>query len=172
MVRARTILAALLTVALAGPAAAQNRKLIGSYKDWDAFVLVNKGKKSCFMVSVPKDSAPKNVRRGKVYITITHRPAVRVVGEISVVTGYPYKPDSVARAVIDGRRGFEMFTSGDAAWAYDPKQDKTMVAAMKRGGRLVIRGVSRRGTKTTDRYSLAGFTAAYKAISAACKISP
>ena len=33
---------------------------------------------------------------------------------------------------------------------------------------MVVRGVSSRGTQTTDTYSLSGFTAAYRAINTAC----
>ena len=47
--------------------------------------------------------------------------------------------------------------------------DAKLVRAMRRGKKLMIRGVSQRGTKTTDRFSLTGFTAAHKAISKACK---
>ena len=49
------------------------------------------------------------------------------------------------------------------------KDDKDIVAAMKRGSRMIVDGVSSRGTKTKDTYSLTGFTSAYKAISNKCK---
>jgi hypothetical protein len=38
-----------------------------------------------------------------------------------------------------------------------------------KGAAMVVVGTSERGTKTTDTYSLKGFTAAYGAISKACK---
>ena len=41
---------------------------------------------------------------------------------------------------------------------------------MIRGARLVVKGTSSRGTKTTDTYSLKGFSAAFKAIGKACKV--
>jgi len=41
---------------------------------------------------------------------------------------------------------------------------------MRRGGTLVVKGTSSRGTDTTDRYSLMGFTAAHNAISQACGV--
>jgi hypothetical protein len=40
---------------------------------------------------------------------------------------------------------------------------------MKRGEKMIVEGYSARGTKTKDTYSLAGFSNAYKAISAKCK---
>ena len=47
---------------------------------------------------------------------------------------------------------------------------KEMVAAMKRGSRMVVHGVSSRGTNTKDTYSLNGFASAYRAISNKCKV--
>jgi len=41
---------------------------------------------------------------------------------------------------------------------------------MRAGGELVVKGVSTRGTLTTDTYSLKGFTAAWKAINTACDV--
>ncbi len=45
-----------------------------------------------------------------------------------------------------------------------------MVQAMRRGRKMVVRGLSTRGTKTVDTYQLAGFTAAHKAIGKACGV--
>ena len=39
---------------------------------------------------------------------------------------------------------------------------------MKSGNKLVVKGISSRGTKTEDTYSLFGFTAALKLIDRAC----
>ena len=35
---------------------------------------------------------------------------------------------------------------------------------------MTVKGISGRGTKTTDTYSLKGFTAAYRTIGKACKV--
>ena len=48
------------------------------------------------------------------------------------------------------------------------QDDKKLVNAMKRGERMIVDGVSSRGTATKDTYSLKGFMRAYKAISAKC----
>ena len=62
-----------------------------------------------------------------------------------------------------------LFTNGDNAWAPDNATDKKLVETMKRGERMIVEGVSARGTKTKDTYSLSGFSSAYKAISQKCK---
>lgn len=150
--------------------AAETRRHLGSYKSWDAFVYGSGKTRTCHMISVPKSwsASKKNVRRGDVYVMVSHRPEYSIKGEVSTVVGYPLKSGSEARVQVDGRKRFDFFTEGDAAWAYDPKDDRAAVAAMKAGAGMVIIATSQRGTKTTDKYSLSGFTAAYNAITKAC----
>ena len=167
-------LSGLLALWLLAPMAARaadKTDLIGSFRDWDAFTLKKaNGELICYMVSVPKSSkaSRKGVRRGDIYITVTHRPKAKVRDQVNIVVGYPFKEGSEARAVIDGKTRFRLFTQGDGAWLYTQKDDTAMVKAMRRGSTLVVTGTSHRGTRTTDRYSLAGFTAAHNAISKAC----
>ena len=49
------------------------------------------------------------------------------------------------------------------------QEDLKLIAAMKRGERMIVDGKSNRGTTTKDTYSLKGFSSAYQAISAKCK---
>jgi len=150
----------------------QNRNLLGSFRDWDALTTKEAdGSKTCYMISTPKDSTAsrKGARRGDIYVTVTHRPKFGVTGEVSTVMGYPLKVGSDVRVEVDGKSRFNLFTEGTAAWAYDARDDGRITTAMKRGNRLVIRGTSTRGTNTTDTYSLSGFTAAYNAITKACR---
>ncbi len=167
------ILLTALAMSLSLPAsAAPKRDLLGSYRDWDAIKSTESGgKKTCYMISMPKKTAAnrKNVRRGDIYITVSHRPAYGVKNEVNVIVGYPLRDGSTAKLSVDGRKSFEFFTEGSGAWAYDPKDDASAVASMKAGSRLVVYAQSQRGTKTTDTYSLSGFTAAYNAITRACR---
>ena len=136
---------------------------------WGAFEMEENGAKTCYMAAQPGKMAPKNVKRGEVWLLITHRPAKKVRDEISVYTGYPYKKDSKVAVAIDGK-GYSLFTHEETAWARTPGEDGRLVKAMRRGNRMIVRGISRRGTKTTDTYSLRGFIKAHKAISKACKV--
>jgi len=160
-----------MAATLAPVQAADSRRHLGSYRDWDAFVYGTGAKRTCHMISVPKSwsASKKNVRRGEMYMMISHRPEYRIKGEVSAVMGYPLKASSEARLQVDGRTRIDFFTEGDAAWAYDPKDDAKAVAAMKAGSGLVVTASSQRGTRTTDKYSLSGFTAAYNAINKACR---
>ncbi len=164
--------AVVLPISVAAEAQKDSRRHLGSYRDWDAFVYGTGSKRTCHIISVPKSSTAsrKKARRGDIYIMVSHRPEYGVVGEVNAVLGYPIRQGSTAKFTVDGgRKRLEFFTEGTGAWAYDPKDDAAAVAAMKRGSRLEISAVSQRGTKTTDRYSLSGFTAAYNAITKACR---
>lgn len=161
-------LAVLLVIVATGPAAAESKKLLGTYRDWDAFTLsTDAGQTICYVVSLPKDTSPDNVNRGQTYITVTHSPARKAFDEVNVIAGYPYSKNSEVTFNIDGNRN-NLFTEDDAAWAYDASSDKDIVDAMKAGVNLTVTGLSSRGTTTVDKYSLLGFTSAYAAASSAC----
>jgi uncharacterized protein YodC (DUF2158 family) len=61
-----------------------------------------------------------------------------------------------------------MFTDKDSAWIENPSQESDLITAMKGGTRMIVTGKSRRGTLTTDTYSLSGITAALDAMSKEC----
>lgn len=154
------------------PALAEEKiDLIGGYNDWDAFSMRKPdGEKICYMVSRVKSwkASKSGVKRGEVYLIVTHRPKAQIRDQVNIVVGYPFKDNSQVSATIDGKSSFTLFTQGDGAWLFTSKDDADMVRAMRRGNTLIVKGESSRGTKTTDRYSLAGFTAAHNAISRVC----
>ncbi len=147
------------------------RTLLGSFKKWDALISKSGSQRECYMISMPTKSvaSKKGARRGDIYLTITHRPQFAVLGEVNAIAGYPLKPSSEVTITVDKRKKYELFTQGNGAWAYDPKDDKSMIKSMKAGSPTQLFGKSARGTRTTDTYRLSGFTAAYNAITKACK---
>lgn len=149
------------------PALAQIQHL-GEFRDWDAYALQEDSEQICYMLSIPKDMEPKNVRRGEVYFLVTHRPGDNVRNEISIITGYTYEPSSTVSAEIVGGNRYQLFTKDDGAWLRDTADEGRMVNAMRRGERMVVTGLSNRGTRTVDSYSLYGFTAAHNTISERC----
>lgn len=163
------VLGAVLAMALpATMAEAKGREFLGGYRDWDAFLdKTAKGEKSCYAISVPKEAAPKNVKRGEIYIMVTQWPKAKIKNQVSISAGYALKKDSDVILTID-KRSFKLFAQDDRAWAADDKQDAEITAAMKKGSSMSVKGVSARGTETTDTYSLAGFSSALNAITQAC----
>ena len=153
------VLAGAAAVIIAAPAFAQEPTPIGEFTDWGAYKYKNNKGPVCFIVSQPKDSSPKNVNRDPIHFMVTNRPSENVNGQVHLYIGYPFKKDSTVKVSIDGRR-FTLYTSGDGAWSDGASSDRKIVQAMKAGSKMVVEGMSRRGTRTVDRYSLSGVTAA------------
>ncbi|MCP5365238.1 MAG: invasion associated locus B family protein [Hyphomicrobiales bacterium] len=161
--------AVLVTACLSGLSVQAAAGEIGRFGDWTAYEDGSGANKICYMGSSPQKAEGNYTRRGPIFFLISHRPGDKVEGEVALETGYPFKKGSDASAVIDGTTTFNLFTQGESAWNSGADADRKMVAAMKKGRRMVVKGHSQRGTQTTDTYSLNGFTAAYDAISRACK---
>ncbi|MGB0672130.1 MAG: invasion associated locus B family protein [Rhodospirillales bacterium] len=158
----------LASLALASPAGAQSVDPLGKSGDWESFSYQENGKSVCFMASAPQKATGDYTKRGDTYIMVTHRPAEKAMGVVSFEAGYAFKGGSEAQVSV-GSANWKLFVSGSNAFAYDDKADRALVAAMKAGSTLVVKGTSSRGTLTTDTYSLSGFTKAYNTISAKCR---
>lgn len=163
------ILVLVFAAVASAPALAQGIERLGDFGDWSAFQFVENGNKACYMASQPKKAEGDYKKRGDVYAIVTHRPGEKLRDEVSVLAGYSYKEGSVVQVTIGGQ-AFELFTQGDGAWAKEKKADEALVKAMIKGSSLVAKGTSSRGTKTTDTYSLKGFSKAYAAIGKACGV--
>lgn len=174
MVRGMTvngILLALVALLLATPAVAQSPDTsgeeLGVFRDWKAYRFAHDGQRICFIYAEPTSTEPTNVRRGDIYMQVTHRPDTGIEDEVSYTTGYPFREESDAVVRI-GQLRLGLFTQGENAWARTPDEDGRLVRAMIRGAQMEVRGTSARGTETVDTYSLSGFTAAYEEASRAC----
>lgn len=150
-----------------GASAAGDPELLGTFDHWTAFSYSDGGTKICYVASEPTKAEGKYTSRGDIIALVTHNPSDKTFDVVSFVAGYAYKPDSSVLVNIGGKK-FELFTHEDRAWAPDEAMDKALVGEMKRGSRMVVVGTSNRGTRTTDTYSLIGFTKAYQKIAAAC----
>ena len=111
----------------------------------------------CYIGSLPiKSDIPEGKKRGDVYIlvyTINKNPEAVV----QINFGYPYKVEEPVNVKID-KKNYAFYADGDSAWT---NNDNEVVYAMKKGIQLTVFGISSRETKTTDTYTLNGFTAAY-----------
>ena len=160
---------ALWIIAMPVTASAQEPDLIGNYRDWAAYSVGKGGSKMCYAATSPKDMKPKGVRRGDVFFLVTHQPGNDVIGEVSIDTGYPYKKGARITGKI-GKTTYVLFGQEQRAWLEDAEADRKMIKSLKGGTTLIVTGTSTRGTVTTDRYSLIGFSAAYKAATKACNV--
>jgi len=142
---------------------------IGVFKDWTAYSYKEGNNTVCYMASTPVKDEGNYKARGDIYAIVTHRPAEKSYNVVNFVAGYTYKKGEKVIVKIGTTSFNNLFTNGESAWAPDNATDKKLVDTMKRGEKMIVEGISARGTKTKDTYSLAGFTGAYNAISKKCK---
>lgn len=142
-------------------------RLLAKYGDWSAYMFIENGSRVCYMVSQPKAEEGNYTQRGKIYALITNRPAEGTKDVFSYITGYSYKAGSDATITIDGKERV-LFTQDDTAWAPDAQSDRALATAVRNGTKMVVRGVSSRGTKTKDTFSLKGSSKAYARIHEEC----
>lgn len=164
---AASVVVSLSFTAVSAFAANSDPRALGVFKDWQAYTWTESGKKICYMLSRPNKSLPQNVKRGDIYMMITYRPKSKSKEEVSHITGYTYKNKSTVELAV-GDRKFNLATDGDVAWVPEGESDTKLINAMRGGSKMIVKGTSSRGTKTTDSYSLQGFTAAHKQIRKSC----
>jgi len=164
-----TVSAMAVVFAIGAANAAPKPQALGTFKNWVAYSYKSDSGKVCYIVSQPATSSPKGVNRDPVFFLVTHRPGDKVRNEVNTIIGYPFKKGSNSSVTIDNATGFKFFTSGDGAWAGSKDADAKVVRAMKSGANMVVVGYSGRGTKTIDKYSLSGVSAAMKKIDEACR---
>lgn len=154
------------------------------FKDWNLSQyqqsFESKKYQACNLWAIPKKSSGKYTRRGDVLIHITHLKNTDGTKSfeniVSIEMGYPLHDNRKLTFRIDGKKSKTYNLERDGEIGSLPintkKQRDTvdkLISDMKKGNNLYVYGVSTRGTKTTDRISLVGFTKAYDASIAACK---
>lgn len=144
--------------------------LIGQFGTWGAYSATPNGKKVCFALAKPSSSKtnPPNRPRDPAYAFVSTRPAEKVNNEVSVMIGYALKPGSESSVEVGGA-AFSMYTQGDGLWIKNAAEEERMVEAMRKSADLVVKGVSAKGTETTDTFSLKGLAQALDRIAQDCR---
>src|SRR5271156_1330646 len=144
--------------------------LIGQFGTWGAYSATPNGKKVCFALAKPSSSKtnPPNRPRDPAYVFISTRPGEKVVNEVSIMIGYALKPGSESTLEVGGA-AYAMYTQGDGLWIKNAAEEERMVEAMRKSGDAVIKGVSAKGTETTDTFSLKGLSQALDKIGQDCR---
>lgn len=144
--------------------------LIGQFGTWGAYSATPNGKKVCFALAKPSSSKtnPPNRPRDPAYAFVSTRPAEKVNNEVSVMIGYALKPGSESSVEVGGA-AFAMYSQGDGLWIKNAAEEERMVEAMRKSADLVVKGISSKGTETTDTFSLKGLAQALDRISQDCR---
>jgi hypothetical protein len=144
--------------------------LIGQYGTWGAYTATPNGRKVCFALAKPSSSKtnPPNRPRDPAYAFVSTRPAERVFNEVSIMIGYALKPGSESVLEVGGA-SYAMYTQGDGLWIKNAAEEEQMVSAMRKSAEVVVKGVSAKGTETTDVFSLKGLSQALDRLAQDCK---
>ena len=118
----------------------------------------------CYIGSLAINSdIPEGKKRGDVYILV-YRINRNPEAIVQINSGYPYKDGEPVNVRID-EKNYEFYADEDSAWT---NNDNKVIYAMKKGIKLNVHGISQRGTKTIDTYTLNGFTSAYNKLTKDC----
>lgn len=167
----RGALAAAMVLWAGNALAQESTNRVDANTDWSVFEEADP--KQCWAVSSPKETVNTRdgrvvaVRRGDILLFVSYLPSQGVTGQVSFTGGYPFREGSPVTLDISGKT-FELFSSGEMAWARDAAADAEIVAALKQGTDAVLTGLSSRGTTTKDTFSLFGFTASVDEAAARC----
>jgi hypothetical protein len=144
--------------------------LIGQFGTWGAYTAMPNGKKVCFALAKPASSKtnPPNRPRDPAYAFVSTRPAEKVVNEVSIMIGYMLKPGSESSLEVGGA-SYAMYTQGDGLWIKNAAEEERMVDAMRKSADATVKGMSAKGTETTDTFSLKGLSQALDRLAQDCK---
>ena len=144
--------------------------LIGQFGTWGAYTATPNGKKVCFALAKPSSSKtnPPNRPRDPAYAFISTRPAEKVTNEVSIMIGYAVKPGSESTLEVGGA-AYAMYTQGDGLWIKNAAEEERMVEAMRKAADVVVKGVSAKGTETTDTFSMKGLSQALDRLAQDCR---
>src|ERR1700742_4032752 len=158
------------SAAAAAVAGGAEPTLIGQFGTWGAYTAAPNGKKVCFALAKPSASRtnPANRPRDPAYAFVSTRPAEKVVNEVSIMIGYTLKPGSESTLEVGGGT-YAMYTQGDGLWIKNAAEEEKMVEAMRKSPEVVVKGVSAKGTETTDTFSLKGLAQALDRVTQDCR---
>lgn len=144
--------------------------LVGQFGTWGAYTASPGGKKVCFALAKPSSQKtnPPNRPRDPAYAFVSSRPGEKVFNEVSIMIGYSLKPGSEGALEI-GSAKYAMYTQGDGLWIKNAAEEEAMVDALRKGSDVTIKGVSAKGTQTTDVFSLKGLAQALDRIAQDCR---
>ncbi len=165
--------AAALCAGAVAPAAAEPANLLGVFGNWTAYSSGSGSSLTCYAMSKPRASQPKTAKRSAIYLMVSDWPSRKVKGEPQIVYGYQAKEGGTAALGV-GPDKFSFFIRNNgkdgSAWLQQLNDNSRLVSAMVGGVSAVASGVSSKGTKTSDTYSLSGFNDAMAKVHAACNM--
>jgi hypothetical protein len=134
---------------------------LGTFGDWTAATYGTGAKKACYAFTTAQSSAPVIPGRGPALLVVTERKSGH--DEVTLSAGYTYPAKPVVTLDVNGN-DFSFYTQGQTAFT---TSGGPAISAFQQGS-LAKATSSAAGGNVIDNFSLAGFSSAYTAITAAC----
>ena len=152
---------------VATPAVAEQR-LITEVGAWRAIEAVQGDRRYCFVIAVPPQRTPPELKRDPGSFFVSLRPKSKGGGtEASIEFGYPLTP--TGNVISVGDEGFALVPRHETAWLAQESDEPRLLEAMRAGLDLRVAARSARGNRTTDVYGLKGFSAALAELQKRCR---
>ncbi|MCO6418223.1 hypothetical protein JYK14_18935 [Siccirubricoccus sp. KC 17139] len=150
------LLAALLLTPLSGQAQQAQPRRLGDFQSWTAAAIGQGAQKVCYAFTRAGRQGPM--------LTVTHRNGSR--DEVTIAGGHAYPRNAPDVKVAVGQTSLDFYTADRTAAARD---GTAAVRAFRNGRDAVAKGPGPHGRgESTETFPLAGFGAAYDAISREC----
>jgi hypothetical protein len=162
--------------------------LVASFGDWGVYQSrVSKGR-VCYTLAQPKERQPADLKRDPAYAFISDRPSEGVRNEVSFIMGFEVanapdasaegdsaekgkkkKPAIKGATATVGDQTFDLLAKASNLWVKNAAKEGELVDEMRKGAKLEVRAMSKKGNVTTDVYSLAGFSQAMERVLKDCQ---
>ncbi len=134
----------------------------GVFGDWTAATYGKGADKVCYAFTKPQSSVPPLAGRGLAMLTVTQRHGSS--DEISLTPGFTY-PKKAVVSLAFGKSKLPFYVQGNVAFTDSVSE---ALAGFARESDATATSSGPKGKKLTDKFSLSGFSAAYKEIAKAC----
>jgi hypothetical protein len=152
------------TLALIAPTAALAAAPtpLGTFGDWTAATYGTGGEKACYAFTTAQTSAPTIPGRGAAMLVVTERKTGH--DEVTLSAGFTYPAKPTVTLDIDGN-DISFYTQGQTAFT---TSGGAAISDFQQGSLAKATSSAPGGVTVIDNFSLAGFSAAYTAITTAC----
>lgn len=154
----------LVGVALAFPAMAGARDVLGVFQRWGAFRDNDQGR--CFAIAQPL-AGGWEASPWRPFASVGYWPRRGLRGQVNFRLSHQLGSSGQASLVVGDQR-FALRGGGADVWAQDRRADAAILAAMRSGRTMSISGQAKAGGTFTDRYDLRGAATAIDAAALGC----
>lgn len=139
---------------------------LGHFNEWEAFSMITKDEMVCWIstTALPSKSEKETETDKKLSaLMVSIRLENQVRDEFSYRSQHQLDEDKPLKMVIDKVVNFKLFPQSQWAWLKSSIDESRLILSAQKGLKVYISGKTIDDEEIFEKYSLMGFTAAYKA---------